>query len=149
MAIRTAAQYLDGLRDSREVYYRGELVNDVTTHPEIGVAARHGAIDFELAEDPSHRDLAVQRDPDGSEYSAYYRVPRCPEDLLARSRLIETATAEGGTLVILIKEIGTDALFALMRVLARFGETEGLERLQAFYRRCRDGISRSPSPRPT
>jgi len=139
MAIRTAAQYLEGLRDGREVYYRCERVEDVTTHAELGIAARHAAIDFELAEDPAHRDLALQRDPDGSEYSAYYRVPRGPDDLRARSRLIETATAEGGTLVILIKEIGTDALFALMRVLARSGETEGLERLQAFYRHCRDG----------
>lgn len=138
MAIRSADEYLEGLRDGREVYYRGERVADVSSHPELGIAARHGAIDFELAAEPAHRDLAVHREPDGTEYSAYYRIPRSPADLAERSALIEQATASGGTLVILVKEIGTDALFALMRVLTRTGESEGLARLEAFYRHCRD-----------
>ena len=50
----------------------------------------------------------------------------------------EAGTAEGATLVLLIKEIGTDALFALKRVLARSGEAQGLARVEAFYRNCRD-----------
>jgi len=37
MALRTAAQFLAGLRDSREVYYRGEKVPNVADHPELGV----------------------------------------------------------------------------------------------------------------
>jgi aromatic ring hydroxylase len=53
--------------------------------------------------------------------------------------LIETGTALGGTLVLLIKEIGTDALFALMRLLARARETQGLERVRTLYRKYRDG----------
>ncbi|HVB33984.1 MAG TPA: 4-hydroxyphenylacetate 3-hydroxylase N-terminal domain-containing protein [Patescibacteria group bacterium] len=137
MGLRTSAQYLDGLRDGREVYYQGRRVEDVTTHPEIGIAARHAAIDFELAENPEFRDLTVHRE--GSEtYSRYYHLPRDANDLLARTRLIEAGTTLGATLVILIKEIGTDALFALYRVLARAKYQEGLERLDAFYRRCRD-----------
>ena len=128
MGLRSAGEFLAGLRDDREVYYRGERVAAVPDHPELGVVARHVAIDFELAEDPEHRDLARHTDGE-DEYSAYYRVPRNSEDLAARSRLIETATARGATLVILIKEIGTDALFALMRVLAREGRGEGRARL--------------------
>ncbi len=139
MGLRTSQQYLSGLRDGREVYYRGERVPDVTQHEEIGTAARHAAIDFQLAEDPRTRHLAVQREDGGDEYSAYYRIPRSSEELDARSRLIETATARGATLVLLVKEIGTDAIFALMRVLKRMGEREGLRRLEAFYRECRDG----------
>jgi 4-hydroxybutyryl-CoA dehydratase/vinylacetyl-CoA-Delta-isomerase len=139
MGLRTREQFLEGLRDDREVYYRGERVKDVTDHSELGVAARHAAIDFDLAEDPRFRDLAVCSEAGAEEYSAYFRVPVSPGDLLARSKLIETATAQGATLVILIKEIGTDALFALMRVLARAGESEGLEKVQALHRRCREG----------
>ena len=60
MALRTAKQFLQGLRDGREVYYRGERVEDVTLHTELGVAARHAAIDFQLAEDPRYKDIAVQ-----------------------------------------------------------------------------------------
>jgi len=138
MGLRTAEQFLNGLKDSREVYYRGARVPIVSEHPELGVAARHAAIDFELAEDPRFRDLAVWRFGEES-CSAYYRIPQTSADLLARTKLIEAGTTEGATLVILIKEIGTDALFAMRRVLARHKEAEGLERLKAFHKLCQDG----------
>ena len=112
MGVRTPEQFLDGLRDDRTVYYRGQRVKAVPDHPELGIAARHASIDFELAENPKFREIAVHSE-DGEEYSAYYRIPRNAKDLMARSKLIETATTAGATLVILIKEIGTDALFAL------------------------------------
>ena len=100
------------------------------------LAVDHAAIDFEIAEMPEHRELAVAKDADsGEEYSAYYRIPRSPEDLQARSRLIELGTGLGGTVVTLVKEIGSDALFALLRVLAG----DEWERAEAFYRHCRDG----------
>jgi 4-hydroxybutyryl-CoA dehydratase/vinylacetyl-CoA-Delta-isomerase len=140
MGLRTRQQFLDGLRDDREVYYRGERVKVVPEHPELGVAARHAAIDFDMAHDPKFRTEAVHREKDG-EYSAYYRMPQNAGDLQLRSKLIETATTLGGTLVILIKEIGTDALFALHRVLSRgksAADQEGLARVRSFYMRCRD-----------
>ena len=135
MTLRTADEYRASLRDGRTLYYRGGRVDDVTEEPELRVAVDHAALDYEVGHDPAHRDLAVYKDPDtGEECSAYYRIPRSADDLLARSRLIETVTALGGTLVTLIKEIGSDALFAMQRVL----EGEALERAQAFYARCRD-----------
>src|SRR5580704_17269207 len=137
MALRTAAQFLAGLRDAREVYYRGQRVPNVVEHPELGVAARHASIDFAMAENPKYRELAVHCEG-SDEYSAYYRLPRHSQDLLARSKLIESGTAEGATLVLLIKEIGTDAPFALKRVLGRSGDAQGIQRVEAFYRRCRD-----------
>jgi len=137
MGLRTPEQFLEGLRDGREVYYRGERVNSVPDHEELGVAARHAAIDFHLADDPKYRGMATRQQ--GTDlYSTYYHVPENAGDLQARSKLIETATALGATLVILVKEIGTDALFALQRVLARNKETEGLQRVRAFYRACRE-----------
>lgn len=137
MALRTAAQFLAGLRDTREVYYRGERVASVVDHPELGVAARHASIDYEMAENPIFRGLAVHREG-SEEYSAYYRVPRTSQDLLSRSKLIEAGTAEGATLVLLVKEIGTDALFALKRVLGRNGHADGIQRVDALYRHCRN-----------
>ena len=136
MGLRTAAGFLEGLRDGREVYYRGERVPVVTEHPELGVAARHAAIDFQLAEDVKARELAVYCE--GTEkYSAYYKIPRDAKDLMARSKLVELGTSEGATLVLLVKEIGTDALLALRRVLGRNKEAQGLARLEAFYQNCR------------
>ncbi len=126
--LRSADEYRDGLRDGRRVHYRGRLVS-VLDEPDLRVAVDHAALDFEVAHDPAHHDLAVT---DGS--STYYALPRSSEDLLRRSSLIETVTALGGTMVTLVKEIGSDALFALLRVL----DGEGLERATAFWERCRD-----------
>ncbi len=129
-SLRTPQEYLDGLRDGREVYYRGERVADVVEHPELGIAARHGSLDYALAEEPAHRDLTVVDD-----HSAYYHLPRNAEDLRRRSSLIEQATAYADTLVILVKEIGTDALFALHRVTHG---TDSYERVVDFFRHCRE-----------
>ncbi len=135
MPLRTADEYRAGLVDGRRLHYQGRLVADINLEPDLAVAVEHAAIDFDLALDPSHRDLAVAVDPEtGEEYNAYYRVPTSADDVMARCRLIEEGTAAGGTVVTLIHEIGTDALFALLRVL----EGEARERALAFYRHCRD-----------
>ncbi len=140
MGLRTPQQYIESVRDDRTVFYRGERVADVTTHPVIKKAVHHAALDFEMAEDPRYKDLAVVNEGAG-EYSRYFKIPASTDDLLKRSQLIEAATAEGKTLVVLVKEIGTDALFALHRVARQVDtkyETDYLKRVQAFYKHCRD-----------
>lgn len=140
MGLRTPQQYIDSVRDDRTVFYRGERVADVTTHPVIKKAVHHAALDFEMAEDPQYRDLSVVTEA-GDSYSRYYKLPASTDDLLKRSQLIEAATALGKTLVVLVKEIGTDALFALHRVSRQVDtkyETDYLKRVQAFYKHCRD-----------
>jgi aromatic ring hydroxylase len=132
--MRDAQAFLDGLRDEREVWYRGERVDDVVEHDVIGTAARHAAADFDLAAE--HPDLAVTTDGDSGTYSTFWHVPRNGDDLARRSRLIEASTAHGATLVALVREIGSDAAFALQRVMA--GRDPEAERIVAFYERCRD-----------
>jgi aromatic ring hydroxylase len=140
MGLRTPDQYVESIRDGRTVYYRGEKVHDVTTHPVIKKAVHHASLDYEMAEAPATRDLAVVEEG-GDRYSRYFKIPSSTDDLLKRSQLIEAATALGSTLVVLVKEIGTDALFALHRVARQADqkyESEYLKRVQAFYRHCRD-----------
>jgi len=136
MGLSTADEYRDSLRDGRTLWYRGRRVPDILAEPDLRVAVDHAALDYEVSHDPRYRDLAVAKDPEsGTEFSAYYAIPRSSEDLLARSRLIETVTGIGGTMVTLVKEIGSDALFGLLRVL----EGEARDRASAFYEHCRDG----------
>ncbi len=140
MGLRTPQQYIESVRDDRTVFYRGERVSDVTTHPVISKAVHHAALDFEMTENPEYRDLSVINEG-GDEYSRYFKIPASNDDLLKRSQLIEAATALGKTLVVLVKEIGTDALFALHRVSREVDqkyETDYLKRVQAFYKHCRD-----------
>jgi 4-hydroxybutyryl-CoA dehydratase / vinylacetyl-CoA-Delta-isomerase len=136
MALMTADEYRASLRDGRTLWYRGRRVPDILDEVELRVAVDHAALDYEVGHDPQYRDLAVAKDADsGEEYSAYYRIPGSSEDLLARGQLIETVTGLGGTLVTLVKEIGSDALFAMLRVL----EGEPLERARRYYEHCRAG----------
>ena len=140
MALRTPQEYRASLQDERVIYYKGERVKDVTTHPVLGVAVQHASIDYAMAENPRYRDLAVVHDPQtGEAISRYFLLPRSSDDLLKRSQLIETATGLGRTLVVLIKEIGSDALFALHMVARRMDEamhTDYLSRARQFYQHC-------------
>jgi len=143
MGLRSPDQYLESLRDGRRVIYRGEAVSDVTTHPHLGRSARHLTVDFRLAEDPDFRSLAVVEDTEHKQpISRYFHIPRTAHDLRARGRLITDVTRIAWSFVPLIKEIGTDALFALMIVTAEMDRQLGtafLPRVRAFYRHCRDG----------
>ena len=140
MGLRTPEQYKQSLRDGRAVFFRGEKVNDVTAHPVIGIAVDHACIDYRMAEDPAYRDLAVIKDG-GTEYSRYFHLPRNGADLLKRSQLIAASTREGATLVVLIKEIGSDALLALHIIgerMAAAGKPAYRERIQKYHHLCRD-----------
>src|SRR5262249_12035114 len=129
MGLRTADEYRESLRDGRVLWYQGARVKCVLDDPDLRVAVDHSAIDFEASHDPGHEELAVAIDPDsGERYSAYYRIPRSTDDLLARMRLVELTTALGGTLLS-IKDVGSDAMFALLGLL----QDEELARLRAFY----------------
>src|SRR5271170_2404904 len=140
MGLRTADQYKQSLRDGRAVYFRGEKVNDVTTHPVIGIAVEHACTDYRMAEEPQYRDLAVIKEG-GDEYSRYFHLPRTGGDLLKRSELIAASTREGATLVVLIKEIGSDALLALHLIgerMAKAGHPQYRDRIAKYHRLCRD-----------
>jgi 4-hydroxybutyryl-CoA dehydratase/vinylacetyl-CoA-Delta-isomerase len=131
--LRSPDQYRESLRDGRRVYYRGQRVEDVTTHPVLRCTVDHAALDYALAEMAEHRELAVA--PEG--YSRYFQVPRSAADLLARSALIEAGTRAGKTLPPMIKEVGTDALFALLAMRKPLGEPYA-SRIDEFYGRVRD-----------
>src|SRR3989454_1651761 len=142
MGLRTVEQNKASWREGRVVYFGGDRGEDVTKHPVIGVAVNHAAIDYEIAHQSKHRELAVCLDPvTGEQYSRYFHIPSNAEDLLQRSQLIETSTRLGRTLVVLIKEIGTDCLLALHLVAKQMDEklgTKYLPRVRAIYEHCRN-----------
>ena len=53
----TGAEYLESLRDGREVYIYGERVADVTTHPAFRNAARSIARLYDALHDPKTKDV--------------------------------------------------------------------------------------------
>jgi len=141
MGLRSPAEFKEGLRDGREIYYRGELIEDVVSHHDLGIGVEHVALDFEMAEDPLHRDLMTWDDPNlGETVSRYFKVPSDGADLLNRREMIERSTRLGDGVVLLIKEIGSDALFALDLVTSQMDNQLGTEyrkRVGEFIQKCK------------
>ena len=63
--LMTGAEYLESLRDAREVYIYGERVHDVTTHPAFRNAARSIMRLYDTLHDPAQRDLLTTVDDYG------------------------------------------------------------------------------------
>ena len=82
---QNGAEYLESLRDGREVYIYGERVKDVTTHPAFRNTARMTARLFDALHDPKHKEkLALPTDTgNGSFTQAYFKAPKTREDLIA------------------------------------------------------------------
>src|SRR5437660_1495334 len=92
MGLRTPDQFRKSLRDGRVVYYKGQRVDDVTTHPVLKIGVDSAAVDYELSESPETRELAVVEPPESEPFSLFFLPPRSPEDLLRRRKLVETGS---------------------------------------------------------
>ncbi len=86
----TGAEYLESLRDDREVYVYGERVKDVTAHPAFRNAARSIAKLYDALHDPKHKDvLTCPTDgPQGSFTHKFFRVAHSREDLIGQREAI-------------------------------------------------------------
>src|SRR5258708_27039853 len=62
----TGAEFLQSLRDGREVYIYGEQVEDVTTHPAFRTAAAPGAQLYDALHDAATKDVRTAKTDTGS-----------------------------------------------------------------------------------
>jgi 4-hydroxyphenylacetate 3-monooxygenase len=90
MAIRTGKQFLEGLKDGREIYLEGERVTDVTTHPRFARMAQTLAKVYDLQHDPKYTDEMTFTSPSSGEPVALsYMIPQDQADLARRHRALE------------------------------------------------------------
>ena len=82
---QTSDEYLESLRDGREVYIYGERVKDVTTHPAFRNTARMTARLFAALHDPEKsKELLVPTDTDGDgQTHAFFKAPKTVEESIA------------------------------------------------------------------
>ena len=73
--VRDAAGYRESMRDGRQVYYRGDLIEDVMTHPATGGGAETIADLYEDQVRPGTQDLLTYVRDDGARATASYFVP--------------------------------------------------------------------------
>ncbi len=82
--LRTSKQYMESLRDDREVYFEGERVPDVTAHPSLRRCINSCASLYDLYHNPHYRSLVVSKSKEGESVPFMYLPVRNAEDLLRR-----------------------------------------------------------------
>src|SRR6201997_4207327 len=82
----TGAEYLESLRDGREVYIYGERVKDVTTHPAFRNAAASIALLYDALHDAKTKDaLTAPTDTGSSGYThKFFKAAHSREDVIAQ-----------------------------------------------------------------
>src|SRR6187399_2155799 len=95
----TGAEYLESLRDDREIWIYGERVKDVTTHPAFRNTARMIARMYDALHDPARRGVLTTDTDTGSGgfTHKFYNPPRNVEELVAsRDAIAEWARSSYG-----------------------------------------------------
>src|SRR5580704_7488759 len=136
----TGAEYLESLRDGREIYIYGERVSDVTTHPAFRNAARSIARLYDALHDPATRDVLTAPTDTGSGgvTHKYFRVAHSREEVIGqRDAIAAWARMSYGWM-----GRSPDYKASLMNTLganhAFYGKFAG--NAQAWYRRAQEHV---------
>jgi 4-hydroxyphenylacetate 3-monooxygenase len=96
--IRTGTQYLDSLRDGREVYINGARVKDVTRHPMLRPLVDIRARIYDMQHEAATRDLLAYRQ-DGEWNAVANKLPRTQQDWWDKRRATDAVLDEIGGVV--------------------------------------------------
>src|SRR5208282_6172480 len=82
----TGAEFLESLRDGREVYIYGERVKDVTAHPAFRNSAASVALLYDALHDKASKDvLTAPTDTGSGGYThKFFKAARSREDVVAQ-----------------------------------------------------------------
>src|SRR4030088_2538533 len=88
----TGAEFLESLRDGREVYIYGERVADVTTHAAFRNSVASVALLYDALHDPKTKDvLTAPTDTGSGGYThKFFKVARSAGDVIAQRDAIAT-----------------------------------------------------------
>ena len=86
----TGEEYVESLRDDREIYLYGDRVKDVTTHPAFRNVVRMTARLYDALHDPANRGVLTAPTDTGSDgfTHSFFTTPHSAEDLIADQRAI-------------------------------------------------------------
>lgn len=88
MAVRTGKEYIERLKENQpEVWFGGERVDDVTTHPYTQPAVETVAKLYDLQHDPEKREFMQYVEPEtGEACGTQFLLPKGKDDLLKRRK---------------------------------------------------------------
>jgi 4-hydroxyphenylacetate 3-monooxygenase len=87
--IRTGSEYLDSIRDGREIYVNGERVRDVATHPMFKPLVDVRARIYDMQHDAATRPVLAYQDAGGWQAVAN-KLPRIQQDWWDKRRATDT-----------------------------------------------------------
>ncbi len=133
MGLMSPEQYKASLNDGRLLYYKGEKIEDVAKHHELGVCVDSMAVDYHMAHDSKYKDLAVVYDEAlGEDISRFFHVPKDREELLKMLELIIEGTRQGDGYIPLAHDIGADALNAISITAHTMGDQNYIDRIENY-----------------
>lgn len=88
----TGEEYIESLRDGREVWLHGEKVKDVTTHPAFRNSVRSIARLYDALHDPEYKDvLTAPTDTGGGTYThKFFKASKSKQELIEAQGAIAT-----------------------------------------------------------
>lgn len=141
MGIRTGAEFIAGLRDSREVWLGNERVADVTSHPAFRGAIGSLARLYDMQHESAYHDALTYTSPTtGHRVGMSFLIPHTREDLVRRRTMVKIwADATCGMM-------GRSADFLNTMVMAWAAKQEYFaqqspecaERVARYYEECRE-----------
>jgi 4-hydroxyphenylacetate 3-monooxygenase len=96
--IRTGKQYLDSIRDSREVYIDGHRVRDLASHPMFRPLIEIRARIYDMQHETATRELLAYRE-EGEWHALANKLPRTQEDWWQKRRATDTVLEAIGGIV--------------------------------------------------
>ena len=90
MPIRTGKQFLEALRDGRQIFIDGERITDVTRDPRLEGAARSVAGLYDMQHDPAPAGRMIFASPSSGEpVGLSFIEPRTVDDLIRRRDMVK------------------------------------------------------------
>ena len=96
--IRTAAEYLDSIRDGRQVWINGEKVDDVPTHPMFKPVVDIRARIYEMQHDAATRHVMTYEE-EGETFSVGLKLPYAQEDWYRKREATDAVMDDIGGIV--------------------------------------------------
>lgn len=132
MKIKTTADYMASLQQLNPIiYYRGERIEDVTSHPATTPHVRAVGMTYALANQDKYKDLATAPSSlTAREISRFTHVHQSVEDLLKKVKLLRVLGQKTGTCF--QRCVGFDGINATYSVAYEIDQKYGTEYLERF-----------------
>ncbi len=132
MKIKNTTDYRNSLKAlNPRIFYKGKMIEDVTTHPATLPHVRAAAMTYAIANDPEHQDLATTTSHlTGNPINRFTHIHRNIEDLIKKVKLLRLLGQKTGTCF--QRCVGFDGMNATYSVTYDIDQATGTDYFERF-----------------